>query len=94
MIGDNLIFLAAAYNAGPGRVREWQEMLAAADDPLLFLEVIPMREPRVYVKKVLTNLWTYRARLGQSPTSLRALAQSRWPTYRALDHRSQVHAWN
>ena len=94
MIGDNLIFLAVAYNAGPGRVREWQEMLAAADDPLLFLEAIPMREPRVYVKKVLTNLWTYRARLGQPPASLRALAQSRWPTYRALDQRSQAHAWN
>jgi soluble lytic murein transglycosylase-like protein len=93
-IGDNLIFLAAAYNAGPGRVAQWRSALAAEDDPLLFLESIPMREPRVYVKKVLTNLWTYRARLGQPQPSLKALARSQWPTYRPLDERAQVHAWN
>ena len=93
-IGDNLIYLAVAYNAGPGRVQRWRELLDSENDPLLFLESIPMREPRVYVKKVLTNLWNYRARLGQAQPSLEALAKSRWPTYRALDRRSQVHAWN
>jgi soluble lytic murein transglycosylase len=93
-IGDNLIFLAVAYNAGPGRVPLWRETLAAEDDPLLFVESIPLRETRVYVKKVLTNLWTYRARFGQAQPSLKALAASRWPTYRAFDPRSQVHAWN
>ena len=93
-IGDNLIYLAAAYNAGPGRVLRWQEVLPGDEDALLFLESIPMREPRVYVKKVLTNLWNYRARLGQAQPSLAALARSRWPTYRALDRRPQAHAWN
>jgi soluble lytic murein transglycosylase-like protein len=93
-IGDNLIFLAVAYNAGPGRVLLWRETLAAEDDPLLFLESIPLRETRVYVKKVLTNLWTYRDRFGQAQPSLGALAASRWPTYRAFDPRSQMHAWN
>jgi soluble lytic murein transglycosylase len=92
-IGDNLVYLAAAYNAGPARVLRWQERLEGDGDPLLFLESIPMREPRVYVKKVLTNFWTYRARLGQSQASLEALAQSRWPTYTTLEHRAQVHAW-
>jgi soluble lytic murein transglycosylase len=93
-IGDNLIFLAVAYNAGPARVSRWQEALGSDKDPLLFLESIPMREPRVYVKKVLTNFWIYRARLGQPQPSLEALAKSRWPTYRTLDRRAQVHAWN
>jgi soluble lytic murein transglycosylase len=93
-IGNNLIFLAVAYNAGPGRVSRWQEKLTGHEDPLLFLESIPMREPRVYVKKVLSNFWTYRARLGQPEPSLEALARNRWPTYRALDQRAQVHAWN
>jgi soluble lytic murein transglycosylase len=93
-IGNNLIFLAVAYNAGPARVSRWQERLTGNEDPLLFLESIPMREPRVYVKKVLTNFWTYRARLGQPEPSLEALARNRWPTYRALDRRAQVHAWN
>ena len=92
-IGDNLIYLAAAYNAGPARVLRWQETLPG-DDPLLFLESIPMREPRAYVKKVLTNLWTYRARFGQPQLSLEALARGRWPTYQQLDQRRETHAWN
>jgi soluble lytic murein transglycosylase-like protein len=92
-IGDNLIYLAAAYNAGPGRILRWQETLPG-DDPLLFLESIPMRETRVYVKKVLTNLWTYRARFGQAQPCLEALARSRWPVYQALDRRAETHAWN
>jgi hypothetical protein len=53
-----------------------------------------MREPRVYVKKVLTNLWSYRARLGQPQPSLEALARNRWPIYHALDSERQMHAWN
>ncbi|MGH6901490.1 MAG: lytic transglycosylase domain-containing protein [Geminicoccaceae bacterium] len=93
-IGDNLIYLAVAYNAGPGRVLQWRETLGIEDDPLLFLESIPLREPRVYVKKVLTNLWTYRARFGQAQSALKALAKGRWPAYRALDRDSQIHAWN
>jgi soluble lytic murein transglycosylase len=95
LIGDNLIYMAAAYDAGPGRIAQWREQLGIDDDPLLFLESIPMREPRVYVKKVLTNLWTYRARLGQPQPSLEALAHNRWPSYRALDPDEQtVHASN
>jgi hypothetical protein len=46
------------------------------------------------VKKVLTNLWTYRARFGQAQPCLEALARSRWPVYQALDRRSETHAWN
>ena len=93
-IGGNLIFVAAAYNAGPGNLARWQERLGIEHDPLLFLESIPVRETRDYVKKVLTNLWSYRARLGQPQPSLEALARNQWPTYRALDRELQVHAWN
>jgi soluble lytic murein transglycosylase-like protein len=93
-VGDNLIYLAVAYNAGPGRVLRWRRDLAIDDDPLLFLESIPIPETRIYVKKVLTNLWTYRARLRQPQPSLEALARNRWPTYQALDTRATLHAWN
>ncbi len=93
-IGDNLIYLAVAYNAGPARIARWREELQIDDDPLLFLESIPLREPRVYVKNVLTNLWIYRARLGQPQPSLEALARNQWPSYRALDSDRQLHAWN
>jgi soluble lytic murein transglycosylase len=93
-IGDNLIFAAVAYNAGPGRVAEWCAALGYEDDPLLFLESIPLRETRIYVKKVLTNLWTYRDRLGQPRPSLKALVGNAWPLYRAFDTKPLVHAWN
>jgi hypothetical protein len=93
-IGDNLMFVAVAYNAGPGRVADWSEGLGADDDPLLFLESIPLRETRIYVKKVLTNLWSYRDRLGQPRPSLKALAGNAWPLYRALDTKPTIHAWN
>jgi soluble lytic murein transglycosylase len=93
-VGGNLIYLAVAYNAGPARVARWRERIGIDDDPLLFLESIPMREPRVYVKKVLTNLWSYRARFGQPQDSLEALARNQWPIYRALDGERQMHAWN
>jgi soluble lytic murein transglycosylase len=93
-IGDNLMFAAIAYNAGPGRVAEWCESLGPDHDPLLFLESIPLRETRIYVKKVLTNFWTYRDRLGQPRPSLKALAGNAWPLYEPLDTKPILHAWN
>jgi peptidoglycan lytic transglycosylase len=93
-IDGNLMLLAVAYNAGPGRVKAWREALALDDDPLLFLESIPLPETRIYVKKVLTNLWNYRARLGQPRPSLKALTGNHWPLYQALDTKPSMHAWN
>jgi peptidoglycan lytic transglycosylase len=93
-IGDNLMFVAIAYNAGPGRVVEWCKGLGPDHDPLLFLESIPLRETRIYVKKVLTNYWTYRDRLGQPLPSLKALAGNAWPIYQPLDTKPILHAWN
>lgn len=56
-------FLAvASYNAGPGAVASWRS--AAFPDPQqepeLWAEAIPYPETRLYVKKVLGNLWSYR----------------------------------
>ena len=54
-----------------------------------------MRETRVYVKKVLTNLWTYRARLGQPQPSLEALARNAVAALPGARPRSRpMHAWN
>jgi soluble lytic murein transglycosylase-like protein len=93
-IDRNLMLGAVAYNAGPGRVKAWREALRLDHDPLLFLESIPLIETRIYVKKVLTNLWNYRARLGQPRPSLTALTGNHWPLYQALDTKSAMHAWN
>ncbi|NJO37667.1 MAG: lytic transglycosylase domain-containing protein [Rhizobiales bacterium] len=91
-IGDNLMFIAAGYNAGPGRVFQWQDEFGLDHDPLMFLEMIPFVETRVYVKKVLANLWNYRARLGQPLPSLEAMAANTWPGYRAFDEEPNLYA--
>ena len=61
---------AAAYNAGPNRLRRWR------DGPLLetaiWAENIPFNETRDYVKKVLSNATYYAALLTGQPLSLRA----------------------
>jgi soluble lytic murein transglycosylase-like protein len=72
----------------------WRKSLGVEDDPLLFLEALPSEQTRAYVKKVMLNLWTYRARLGQPIPSLRDLAENRWPMYRALDGDASFHARN
>lgn len=86
-VSRSLIHLMAAYNAGEGRLQGWLggELKGLRNDPLLFIESIPIAETRRYVKKVLTNLWAYRARLGQEIPELQALAENRWPELVALD---------
>jgi len=88
-VSGDLVRLAAAYNGGPGNLRRWEQSLEQSGmdvgDPLLFLESLPSRETRVFIRRVLTNLWIYRQRLGQPTPSLEALAAGEWPRYRAFD---------
>lgn len=86
-LGPSLIHVVAAYNAGATRVASWigRELKGTRDDPLLFIESVPLSETRGYIKKVLTNLWVYRARLGQPIPELLTLAENRWPELQRLD---------
>ncbi len=84
-IGNDLLLAVAAYNGGPGNLRKWLRRTAFNDDPLLFKETLPARETRLFIDHVFTNLWIYRARLGQSAPSLDALAGGRWPAYAPQD---------
>ncbi len=52
---------AAAYNAGPGRMRRWRD--GPAVEAAVWAENIPFGETRDYVKKVLSNAQLYGARL-------------------------------
>ena len=83
-IGGDLFRMAVAWNAGPGNLRKWQRHSGGEGDPLLFIESIPLRETRIFVERVLTNFWIYRARFGQPTPSLDAVAAGEWPSY----HRS------
>lgn len=83
----NMFMLATAYNGGPANLRRWMSEIKYNDDPLLFIESIPSLETRDYIERVLTNLWVYRARLGQPAPTLEAVASGKWPIYRSVDER-------
>ena len=53
-----LEYLAAAYNAGPGRVVQWRATLPLQMDE--WAEAIPFRETRGYVQGVVRNMLQYR----------------------------------
>jgi soluble lytic murein transglycosylase-like protein len=84
-IGRNLLTVAVAYNLGPGTLQRLPLRPEYKDDPLLFLESLPSRETRVFVQRVMTNYWIYRARFKQSTPDLDALASGNWPVYVAED---------
>lgn len=87
-IDGNLFLLAAAYNGGPGKAMRWERQSDHRDDPLLLLESIPSRETRAYIKRIMANLWMYRARLRQPNPELDMLAAGDWPVYAGLDAKS------
>lgn len=62
---------AAAYNAGPGRPRQWRNT-GTPIDAAIWAETIPFHETRDYVKKVLSNTVQYAALLTGQPQSLKA----------------------
>jgi soluble lytic murein transglycosylase-like protein len=80
-LDGNLLELGGAYNAGPGAVDRWRTTKAGSNDPLLFVESIPVAETRSYVKRLLLYHWLYRRRFGQDAQSLQETAAGQWPTY-------------
>ena len=53
-VGDNLMYIATAYNAGPGNLIKWKKKIGT-EDPLLFLESIPSKETRSFVERIIVN---------------------------------------
>ena len=85
VVAGDLFRLVIAYNGGPGNLRKWLRRTDHPEDPLLFIESIPSRESRLFIERVMANLWLYRTRLGQPTPSLDAVAAGEWPRYVALD---------
>ncbi len=81
-LDGNLLQLGGAYNAGPGSVSRWRNTKAGGNDPLLFVESIPVAETRSYVRRLMAYHWLYRRRFGQDAKSLDETARGQWPTYR------------
>ena len=80
-LDGNLLELGGAYNAGPLAVDRWRSTKAGGNDPLLFVESIPVAETRSYVKRLMLYHWLYRRRFGQDAKSLDETASGGWPTY-------------
>ncbi len=60
--GNNLVFVAAAYNAGAGRVPQWTARNGdprMGGDMLRWIEEIPFSETRNYVQRVVENAFVY-----------------------------------
>ena len=69
--GDSPVQVAAGYNAGPGRPRDWMrdrgDPRTGEVDVIDWIEMIPFRETRNYVQRVTESLPVYEARLtGQT----------------------------
>jgi soluble lytic murein transglycosylase len=71
------IMAAAAYNAGPGRPRQWVQTYGDMRETDLetaidWVEKIPFSETRNYVQRVMENIQVYRARLagGSAPLEI------------------------
>ncbi len=57
----NPVLMVTSYNAGPGAVAGWVNPQLQLQ-PELWIEAIPYPETRLYVKKVLGNLWSFQQR--------------------------------
>jgi soluble lytic murein transglycosylase len=70
----------ASYNAGPLPVGRWAN-INDKGDPLLWIESIPYWETRYYVPAVLRNMWVYQGLNAEETTTLKAMAEHRWPSF-------------
>jgi soluble lytic murein transglycosylase len=65
----SMALAAAAYNAGPGRPRNWRN--GPVIEAAIWAENVPFNETRDYVKKVLANTAVYALLIGGPPRSLK-----------------------
>ncbi len=84
LVNGSLVHLLASYNCGPARMAQWVGGLRDLNDPLLFMEAIPIDETRNFVSRVLTYTWQYAGRLRLPTPSLDELAVGAWPRYHPL----------
>ena len=70
----------ASYNAGLSPVSRWAS-INDKGDPLLWIESLPYWETRYYVPAVLRNMWVYQGIDHEDTSTLKAMAEHRWPAF-------------
>ena len=70
-LGGSWGLASAAYNAGPGRPKQWRQTLTKTVEGAIFAETIPFNETRGYVKNVLSNANYYAILSKGKPQSLK-----------------------
>lgn len=85
VVSGNLIYLAAAYNAGPGNLINWKKNVDHDNDPLLFIESLPYSETRAFIARVMTNYWIYSQRMTNESSTMESLRDGKWPIYQMPD---------
>jgi len=71
IVSGDLIRLIAAYNGGPGPVKDAVGQLGTdSGDSILLMESIPVAETREYVEEVAANYWIYHQILGEPNKTL------------------------
>jgi soluble lytic murein transglycosylase len=68
-LDGNMVSALVGYNAGPGNAEYWREL--SGPDDTLFVEVLGVNEPRLYVQLILGNLYHYTRLYGGSRVSSR-----------------------
>ena len=81
-INGNLLMMIASYNCGSRNTGKWQIREDFRNDPLMFVEAIPSRETRGFVKKVTANYWIYRSLFGKDLSSIDDVLAGRYPVYK------------
>ena len=84
--GNSILDVLISYNAGIKRLKNWKKYIVE-NDPIVFIESIPIKETRWFVKYILTDLWIYRDRMEQEKPSRTLLANGKWPIYENLDYK-------
>ncbi|MBU2977511.1 transglycosylase SLT domain-containing protein [Alteromonas sp. C1M14] len=78
-MGDDPVLVSASYNAGWQRVMQWLPEDRTVDTDI-WIETIPYKETRSYVKAVMAYRYIYEYQLGESPSLFQQLAKSAIPS--------------
>ena len=92
LVDNDVILMAVAYNAGAGNLQKWKSAPKAMNDPLMFLETMPSKETRQFVKRIMAAYWIYQERLDQETPTLKALATGGWAQYVGQDGKTTASA--